>query len=402
MRIGLIAALRRTETGTLRGELPLAGRPVLAWQAALLQLLGVERVLCLCEGSGAAVLAVQHMIESGGGAFYALHNHAALPALVRAEDDLVILADGLVPDPAVVQALLGTEGAGTLRRMVATLPADHPLAAAHPEDFERIDAARHWAGVLAMRGAPVQKLADFPADADAISLLLRLALQAGTEGRALAARELAPGRWLLAAAPEATRAEEAALITRAVPASDVRAPLTALAGMVVRRLALGGRGLALGGMIAGGAGLLLLSAGVALTALAPAAAGLGLAAGGAFAAEMAKAYAALSDGLRRVSTTGRARAALADAVDGLAALALWFALAPWPMWEPLAVLGPVTLGLARLTTARSDTALAALASDRASLLAALGLAAALDLLPEALACLALGLVLALLLRGDKT
>lgn len=196
MRIGLIAALRRSDDGALRAALPLAGRSVIAWQAALLQSLGVERVLCLTDGPDADIIALQQILEGQGVQFHALKGFAALPALVRAEDDLVILADGLVPEPAVVHAVLG-EGA-SLSRAVAAIPADHPLAAEHPEDFERIDAARHWAGVLAMRGAPVQHLADFPSDADAIALLLRLALQAGTPLREMSARELVPESWLLA------------------------------------------------------------------------------------------------------------------------------------------------------------------------------------------------------------
>ena len=157
MRIGLIAALRHSEEGNLRAALPLAGRSVIAWQAALLQALGVERVLCLTETPGGTVIELQHMLEGQGVQFHALRGLAAIPALVRAEDDLVILADGLVPDPSVVRALVGLgvggEGDEALQRMVATIPADHPLAAAHPEDFERIAAARHWGGVLVMRGA---------------------------------------------------------------------------------------------------------------------------------------------------------------------------------------------------------------------------------------------------------
>ena len=95
------------------------------------------------------------------------------------------------------------------------------------------------------------------------------------------------------------------------------------------------------------------------------------------------------------------RAVLAAAVDGLAALTTWFALSPWPEWQPLAVLGPVVVGLARLTAGLPGAMLAAPASDRASLLLALALAAAFGVLPEGLACLALGLLLALLLRPDR-
>lgn len=395
MRIGLISALRRSENGSLRADLMLAGRSVLAWQVALLQSLGVDRVVCLTDGTAsAATLPLQHHVEGSGAAFHALKGFAALPALIRAEDDLIIIADGLVPDAGVLQTLIG--GDGTLQRRVAAIPADHALAAEHPEDFQRIDAARHWAGVLAMRGAAVQQLADFPEDADAVALLLRLALQAGTPCSDLAPRELVPENWLLAESAETVAIHQRALIAGAAARADWRAPMTALAARLVRRLA--PRGMEQGGTVGGAAALVLLLGGVMAAAFGPAAGGLVLAALGAFAARISLDYSALAARLQRAEQRGGA--VLAGAVDALAALAVWFALAPWPEWQPLGVLGPVVIGLARLAARGADGTLAMLASDRASLLLALGLAAATGILPEALACLALGLLAALLLRAQ--
>lgn len=395
MRIGLISALRRTRDGTLRADLALAGRSVLAWQVALLQSLGVERVLCLNDGtSSAALLPMQHSIEASGGAFHVIKGFAALPALVRAEDDLVILTDGLVPNPEVLRALLGGEGA--LQRLVAAIPADHALAADHPDDFERIDAARHWAGVLVMRGAAVQHLADFPEDADAISVLLRLALQAGTPCSDLAPRELVPESWLLAESTDAVALHQQSLIAGAAEAADLRAPMTALSARLV--CALAPRGLERGGVVAGGLALALLLGGVMAAALGLPSGGIFLAGLGAFAARISIDYNAMSARLQRQDYRGGS--VMDTAVDVLAALALWFALAPWPEWQPLAVVGPLVIGLARLATRGSDTALAALASDRGSLLLALVVPAAFGLLPEVLACLALGLLAALLLRAS--
>lgn len=398
MRIGLIAALRRSDDGALRAELPLAGRPVLAWQAALLQSLGVERVLCLTNaaGPGSTVLSLQHTLESAGVAFHALNGFAALPALVRAEDDLLVLADGLVPDPAVVRAVLGGEGSAALARGVATIPADHPLAAAHPEDFERIDAAHCWAGVLAMRGAPVQQLAEMPPDADAIGLLLRLALQAGTPPRGLAARELVPESWLLAVDTAQVSRAETGLIARAAPPADWRAPADALAAIVSRALV--PRGLAKAAPAAGAAAAVLLLGAVLLAAFGPPAVALAVAALGAFAATIAMRVTALTRRLARDAQTGRGEALPGAAVDAAAAVTLWFALAPWPVWQPLAIAGPVVIGLARLVARAPRGALAKAASDRTGLLLLLAGAALAGGLAEALACLALGLLAALLLR----
>ncbi len=398
MRIGLIAALRHSEDGALRAALPLAGRSVIAWQAALLQTLGCERVLCLAETPGGTVLDLQHMLEAQGVQFHALRGLAAIPALVRAEDDLVILADGLVPDPAVVRAFTGGGEEG-LQRMVATIPADHPLAAAHPDVFERIDATRHWCGVLVMRGAPAQRLADFPGDADAVSLLLRLALQTGTPTGELAARELVPETWLLADSMEGVARHESALIAAAAPPTDWRAPGTALASAAVRALV--PRGLEQGPVIAGSAALVLLLIGIMAAAFGFPAAGLALAGAGLLAGEISHSFAALAARLRREGVAAGTGKVLAGACDLLAGVTLWFALAPFPDWEPLAALGPVTYALARLAARGGDTALAAAASDRASLLFVLSLATGFGLLAPALACLALGLCAALLLRGPE-
>ncbi len=396
MRIGLLAALRRADDGSLRAAMPLAGRSVIAWQMALLQSLGVERVLCLTETAGADIVALQHALEAQKMQIETLQGFAALPALVRAEDDLVIIADGLVPEPAVVHSLLGG-GEGGVQRAVASIPRDHPLAVAHPEDFERIDALHHWAGVLAMRGAPVQQLADFPADADAISVLLRLALQAGTPVRALALGEVVPENWLLAQGAEALAVHQNALIAAAAPPADWRAPGKAAAAAVVRVLAM--RGLAQGPLIAGSAALVLLLTGVMAAAFGFVATGLSLTGLGAFCVQVSGGFASLAARLRREGAGSGA--VLAALRDGLAAFTLWFALAPFPDWQPLAVLGPVVIALAALVSRSGNNALAVAAGDRTVLLIILAVAASFALLPEALACLALGLCAALLLRRDK-
>lgn len=381
MRTALIAALRRTGTGTLRAGLPLAGRSVLARQVDLLRSLGCERILCLCESPDAEILGVQQAVERAGGTFQALRGFLHLPALVRAEDELVILADGLLPDPAVTARLFAE---ATPPRLVACLLSDSPLVAAHPDDFERIDAARHWGGVLAMRGAPVQHLADFPPDADAISLLLRLALQAGTPCRDLPAEVSANGSWLLASDESALVAQEQALIMRAAGEADWRRPSASLAGLAAR--ALSPRGLAQGPLMALAGSGLLLSGGVAAVAGGLSAVGLGLGALGAFAATFSGALAAMKHALLGEGAGPGKRAWPQIAVDCAASAMLVLALSAPATFAPLALLGAVLIGLARLTVPPEP--LAPLA-DRSVLLALLALAAAFGLLPEATALVAL-------------
>lgn len=404
MRIGLIAALRRSDDGALCAALPLAGRSVLARQAALLQSLGAERVLCLVAepapatpAPDAGVLALQHGLEGQGVQFHALRGFGALPALVRDEDDLIVMADGLVPAPEVVQAVFGADGA--LRRGVASLPADHPVVSAHPDGFERIDAARRWAGVLVMRGAPVQQLADFPEDADAVSLLLRLALQAGTAPRDLAGFELVPEQWLLATSADAAGRHARALIAAALPAADPRAPGKAVAAALVAALV--PRALGQGAQVSAGLALAALLAGIAASAAGFAAAGLLLAALGAFGSEAAQGFSRVAARLIHNNSEPRGAPMLGAAADIMAASIAALALAPPPVWQPLAMLGPVVIGLARIVSRSGDGRLAALAADRTALVLFLAFAAVFGLLAESLACLALGLVAALLLHAPR-
>lgn len=392
MRIGLIAAREPTPAGNLRAALPLAGQPVLLWQAALLRDLGAQRVICLCHSTGGAVLALQHFVEGEGAAFHALKGFAALPALVKAEDDLIILRDGLVPDRVVVDSMLGPG----VRRLVAAIPSDHALTATFPDDFERIDAAHHWAGLLVMRGAAVQTLADFPEDADAVSVLLRLALQGGTPRRLLPPGGLLPERWLLADSAETVAGHEQALIAQAAPDGDRRAPLSALAAALVRGMA--PRGLKEGAPLGAALALVMMLGAILAAAWKAPVAALSLAAGGAFAAQISGDYARLAARLlrrRAVRVTGPLT--LESCIDALAAVTLWFALSPWPQWDALAALGPLLIGLSRLS-AKDRSALGVLASDRAALLLMLAIGAALGLLGEAMAVMALGQLAALLLH----
>jgi hypothetical protein len=394
MRTALIAALKRTSGGILRAELPLAGRSVLARQVDLLRAERCERVLCLCERVEGEVLRLQQEVEAAGITFQALRGFLHLPALIRAEDELVILADGLLPDPAIVADLFAQ---ASPPRFVAALPAASPLVAQHPDDYERIDALHHWAGLLVMRGAPVQHLADFPPDADAISLLLRLALQAGTPRRDLPGSDAAPAGWLLATGGAALAEQEEALVARAVGAIDWRKPSQALARIMAGKLA--PDGIEQGPGLATLASALLLLGGVGSAFAGWAGTGALLAACGALSAALGAVLGDVRRGLLGTGPSAAFAGRLGLAVDGLAALALLFALAPSPLANPLGVLGPITIGLARLVLRERPSSPAAPVADRFVLLAILATAAFTGFMPQATALLALLLLGGLLLRA---
>lgn len=398
MRTALIAAITPADCGTLRAELRFGGRSVLAWQVELLRGLGVKRFLCLCHSAQGEVLRLQHALEAEGAAFHALRGFAALPALVRADDELIVLRDGMLPASAKVHALVGD--GPRLRPLVACLPDGHPLSLAHPADFERIDSSRHWSGLLVMRGAAVQQLADFPADADAISLLLRLSLQAGTPCAELDAETAAPEAWMLADSAAALAAQELALIKSSDASLDWRAPLGALASLLVRHLA--ERGILGGTHIAAGIALGLMVAAIVVAMLGYPPASLALATVGAFAGSVSARFAALARQLLRRPAIAVPAMPIAWAIDALAAGTLVAALVPEGQWSaplvPLAVCGLLVIGLARLAARAQNSAAATIWSDRASLLALLALAAAFGLLAEATALIALAALGALLLR----
>lgn len=397
MRTALVAALRHSSDAGLRAALPLAGRSVLARQVDLLRAEGCERILCLCARVDEDILQVQRAVEASGGTFQALRGFLHLPALVRAEDELVILADGLLPDPALVHGLFADGPQPP--RFVATLPAGSPLVSLHPDDFERIDASRHWAGLLAMRGAAVQQLADFPPDADAISLLLRLALQSGTPCREVPGDDPAPDGWLLATGAEALAEQERALILRAAGKADWRRPSQAAARLSARALVPNGlsQGPVAAILLAAG----LLSGGVLASALGAATAGLALAAGGALAAALAEALAGLRRELLGEGPSPQVMVRLGWAADMFAAIALLLALALSPLDQPLAVLGPILVGLARLTGRGAPPVPLAVTADRGVLLLALALAAGFGVLPQVTALFSLVLLGGLLLRPTR-
>ena len=379
MRTVLLAASRTTPQGTLRADLLIGGRSVLAWQAGLARAWGCERIILLTERASTAAAEAESACRARGIAFHRLARFADLAALLHAEDELMLLADGLLPDALDQQT-----------KEVLCLPADDPQAIAFPQDFERIDATRCWAGVALIRAAPVHTLGDFPPDSDAVSLLLRMALQAGTPCRILSPQERTPARLLLARDESVVNDHEQALIAQQRGQSVPFAPALMLADYCCQRI--GVRSVQAGPQWAAVAGLVLL-----LGALGGAATGwvvpaLIAAMLGSFALDLVpvltRLKAALEPGepgagqgqeLARLHDPGR---------DGLVSLLLMTVLADWP----LAALGLLAVGAARLAARAAPPAAAAFWHDRTAHIALLLAAAGLGWFAEACALLALGAV----------
>jgi len=195
--------------GPAGAPLALAGKTLSRRQLDFALAAGCESVIALGDGASAEAFALRHAAEAGGARFQAVRDSHALLGAVRADDELLALAPGLLPEaPAVLEAL----GKG---RVVLVLPAGAGVAAG----FERIDLDRAWAGALVVGGAQVERLAELPPDIEPASALVRIALQAHVKERRAPEDALADGSWaMLADEPAAAAAEQAWLLRHLPPA----------------------------------------------------------------------------------------------------------------------------------------------------------------------------------------
>ena len=401
MRTAFLAAVKRTTSGELRAQLLLGGRSVLAWQVDLVRALGCERIICLCEAPGGEVLAQQRRVEAAGGEFHAIRSNLQLVSLLRADDELVLLLDGLIADGEMVKsfAISQTAPEGPLRKSIAAIGADHPFAKTYPEDFERIDKDRHWGGFAAMRASQAQKLADMPPDSDAMSLLLRIALQARVECTQLEAGALDNVDWILATDKAALIRAETAMIEGSAPIPSWAGPGQAIAALIARKIA--PRGLEKGCEISAVIAIVLALSGVALSGFGFGAWGIGIAGIGAFAATLSNVWGRLRGALWSQGPSSRLSNALNAAIDLLATVSLMLAIGIWDALPPLLALPPIAIGLARVLGGKGEAPLATFWRDRAVHLTGFAVAAGFGILTELLALFALGAVLQLLLRADR-
>ncbi len=362
----------------------LAGRSVLAWQAQLAREMGCTRIICLCEAPSENLLSLQREIESAGGEFHAIRGNLQLVSLMRADDDLVLIADGLLPDRRALSEFMGA--GDVLKRGVATIPASHSLTEQHAEDFERIDRDRHWAGFAVMRADQVQKLADLPSDGDAMSLLLRLALQARVECRSLAPRAVDGQGWILASHADVLAEREQALVTAGASVPAWTGPSRAAAGLLVRETA--PRQLDKGPEISTGLAAFFAATGIALAGFGFGAAGLGMAAIGALAGSVSGAWSGLRRSLWAQTNGAKLFEYTSPAID-IAALVCLILVQGWQENPITQIALPVlAIGLARLASGEERPLSQAFWKDRALHLAGFAIAAATGYLGEALAIFA--------------
>jgi hypothetical protein len=207
----------------LCGLLPFGGRSLARVQLDLALRLRCQRIICLAVGMPPGVIALQHLAERGGAEFHVIASRRNLPSLVHATDELIVLADGLLPLADEAAAILDHGHA------VLALPVEAGLAAG----FERIDLNHAWAGVLAMPGSLSERLFELPEDADIVSSLLRIALQARIAPSLLPNLTLAEARWAMVRSIGEARLHERTWLRRQALLADPLAPGRWLAGRLV-------------------------------------------------------------------------------------------------------------------------------------------------------------------------
>jgi hypothetical protein len=155
--------------GGLRATLPIAGRTLVERQARLAAVVGATPIVILVERLPPELLAaIDRMRSEGVSAIVARTVEDAAEA-IRAEDGLLVFADGVLAQDTHVSRFAGARGPAVL-----TLP-----EAGADDRFERIDADTRWAGLALLDGDTLRRTAAMLQDWDLQSTLLRRAVQEG-------------------------------------------------------------------------------------------------------------------------------------------------------------------------------------------------------------------------------
>ncbi len=222
MRIGFIAigdGVEAAEPGRV------AGRTLARHQLDFALAQGCRKIVVHGHGASKEAIELRHAAEAAGAQFQVVRGIRDLPAAMCGDDQLLVLAHGLLPDSTLAFEQLH-QGYGVL-----VLPAEAGWSAG----FERLDLAAAWGGAMVLPGRLVAGLDPLAEDAEPIAALLRLARQAGLPERPLAEYELAEGRWRIVRTAEAARANEPAWLRRRLaPLSPFR-PTAWAARTLVRR-----------------------------------------------------------------------------------------------------------------------------------------------------------------------
>lgn len=224
MRAALISIVGqpRDRGGT---ALLVAGKSVAERQLEFAIAAGCERIIAL--GSLPDVITLRHAAEDAGAQFLAVGNSHGLLGTIRAADELMVIAPGLLPDERAALPALAKSS------VILVLPASSGVAAG----FERIDLERAWAGAAVVPGGLVERLAELPADVEATSALLRVALQSRVPDARLSDQAIADGSWVIVGEGGDAETVGQAWLDRRLRSNASQGLSAYLAGKILRPLA---------------------------------------------------------------------------------------------------------------------------------------------------------------------
>ena len=165
----LIGAYQEDDAGGLRALLPLAGRTLVEYQARCLAAAGAAPLVVLVERVPVALNDAFERLRAEGIAVVLVSDGAEAASRFEAGSQLILLADGIVPDMGDLERLAEESDSAIL-----TVPDDEQHAA-----FERIDGMQRWAGLSRVDSSMLGATAAMLGDWDLQSTLLRRAIQAG-------------------------------------------------------------------------------------------------------------------------------------------------------------------------------------------------------------------------------
>ena len=216
MRVGLLSMTDAVsgELQGLRAVLTIGGRSLVRHQLGLALALGCTRIVVVTDALTSEVIALQHATESAGARFHVITSAHALLPLVTAEDDLIVLGDGLLVQPELALPQL-EQATGVL-----ALPVEAGVAAG----FERIDINHAFAGAMRLPGRIVAGLGDLPPEWNTHAALLRLAVQGRVPLRLLPDAVLADARWILVRNEDEAHAAEPVWLRLHTASGHLRSP----------------------------------------------------------------------------------------------------------------------------------------------------------------------------------
>lgn len=211
--------------GRPRAFLRIGPASLARFQLSLALALECQRIVCIAREMSLELTELQHLAERAGVRYHIIAGPRGLAGLITANDEVVVIADGLLAPVDGAVALL--EG----RHAVVVQPVESGMALG----FERIDLNHAAAGLMRIPGRLIERLQELPADCDVASALTRIALQAGIEQRELPIEVRDGLRWKLIRNDSEAHAAEAGWIGVHIDGDEPHSFGTALARVAVRR-----------------------------------------------------------------------------------------------------------------------------------------------------------------------